>query len=245
MNFFSHKEEVPLFYCETGERILGIGEPNHKYIVRGFHLQSKRQYLDFQRHKDFIEITKDEIDFVSYNIDKMFVLLVNSNAEVLEWIRSHITYYNTLAAWSQIKSEILKHCEVKSTFHYYLSLANNQLKELETNPSPTYNSTLHFLRSLLSAEVASNFMLPSLLISDLITEAHGCKGLTNLAKLCLEKKRLSLDEEPLADKLILPFLKTELTRISKKEVLKSGRYKLLSECLTEYAIFIKSKYYKM
>ena len=69
---FKDNEETPLFYIESGSRLWGIASPDSDFDVRGFHLQSKRQYFDFKKHRDIIEIMDGDFDFVSYDLDKMF-----------------------------------------------------------------------------------------------------------------------------------------------------------------------------
>lgn len=87
-NLFKGIEEIPLFFIESGSRL------------RGFHLQSKRQYFDFKRHRDIIEVMDGDFDFVSYDLDKMFGLLAQSNPNVFEWVRSNIVYFNQLPDWT-------------------------------------------------------------------------------------------------------------------------------------------------
>ncbi len=83
-DIFKIKEEQPLFYIESGSRLWGVASPDSDYDVRGFHLQSKQQYFDFKKHRDIIEIMDGDLDFVSYDIDKMFGLLSKSNPTVFE-----------------------------------------------------------------------------------------------------------------------------------------------------------------
>lgn len=87
---FKETEEIPLFHIESGSRLWGIASPDSDYDIRGFHIQSKRQYFDFKKHRDIIEVLDGDFDFVSYDIDKIFGLLAKSNPTVFEWIRSNI-----------------------------------------------------------------------------------------------------------------------------------------------------------
>jgi len=69
-NLFKGKEEIPLFYIESGSRLWGIESPDSDFDLRGFHLQSKNQYFDFKKHRNLIEVMDGDFDFVSYDIDK-------------------------------------------------------------------------------------------------------------------------------------------------------------------------------
>lgn len=125
---FENLEEKPLFYIESGSRLWGIASPDSDFDVRGFHIQSKKQYFDFQKHRDIIEIMDGDFDFVSYDVDKMFGLLLKSNPTVFEWIRANIVYFNALPNWENFQQELIKNYDFKALFHHYLSLAKGNLE---------------------------------------------------------------------------------------------------------------------
>ena len=129
---FKDNEELPLFYIESGSRLWGIASPDSDFDVRGFHLQSKRQYFDFKTHRDIIEFIDGDFDFVSYDIDKMFGLLAKSNPTVFEWIRAHIIYFNELPNWTVLQQDIITNFDFKALFHHYISLAKGNINLMET-----------------------------------------------------------------------------------------------------------------
>ena len=45
---FQQRQDVPLFYIESGSRLWGMASPDSDYDVRGFHLPSKDQYFDYK-----------------------------------------------------------------------------------------------------------------------------------------------------------------------------------------------------
>jgi len=96
---FQQRQDIPLFYIESGSRLWGMASPDSDYDVRGFHLPSKDQYFDYKKYRDLIEIMDGDFDFVSYDLDKMFGLLAKSNPTVLEWVRAHIVYFNAFPEW--------------------------------------------------------------------------------------------------------------------------------------------------
>jgi predicted nucleotidyltransferase len=129
---FKDIEEIPLFYIESGSRLWGVASPDSDYDVRGFHLQSKRQYFDFKKHRDIIEVMDGDFDFVSYDIDKMFGLLVKSNPTVFEWIRANIVYFNELPDWTTFQQDVITNFDFKALFHHYISLAKGNINLMET-----------------------------------------------------------------------------------------------------------------
>ncbi|NOZ64518.1 MAG: nucleotidyltransferase [Caldiserica bacterium] len=243
---FSRNEGIPLYYIESGSRLWVMESPDSDYDVRGFHLQSKREYLDFLPHPEIIEILSPPFDFVSYSIDKMFSLLARSNPTVLEWIRAHIIYYNRLPGWEGVKEKVIGNFDAKALFHHYLSLARNQLRMLENNQKFTYKTILYSIRGLLSAEVASRGYLPPLRFGHLLSQVEGYKQLVRIGKICQERKLNTKENEALPEEekvSVLSLLREGFASISERRVEHTGNQRLLREVLSEYAVFIKERFY--
>ena len=247
---FAVSDEIPLFYIESGSRLWGIASPDSDFDVRGFHLQTKKQYFDFKKHRDIIEIMDGDFDFVSYDIDKMFGLLAKSNPTVFEWIRANIIYLNQLPEWSALQESIIGNIDFKALFHHYISLAKGSFHLMETGRNFTYKKTFYCIRGLLSAELASEKIIPELLIDHLFDQFHRENEVLTIAKDSLERKKQQKEKDEVTpdsyrgDKSrITTAIKNYTDQLGQKTVEGSNNRQKLESVLTDYSFNLKSQYY--
>ena len=243
---FQNIEEHPLFYIESGSRLWGIASPDSDFDVRGFHLQSKRQYFDFKKHRNIIEVMDGDFDFVSYDIDKMFGLLAKSNPTVFEWIRANIIYLNELPDWAVFQQDVIANFDFKALFHHYISLAKGHIHRMETDKKLTYKAAFYGIRGLLSADLAARQIIPALLIDDLFNQFHKDNDVITIAKNSLQRKKQQTEKEPVSgnDKVqILNAIVAFARQLEDKTPESSNNKAKLEGILTEYSIHLKSKYY--
>jgi predicted nucleotidyltransferase len=245
-NLFSNIDEIPLFYIESGSRLWGIASPDSDYDVRGFHLQSKRQYFDFKKHRDIIEVMDGDFDFVSYDIDKMFGLLVKSNPTVFEWIRANINYFNELPEWSTFQQDVIKNFDFKALFHHYISLAKGSINLMDTGKKFTYKTAFYCIRGLLSADLATRQIIPALLIDDLFKQFDNDNEILKIAKDSLERKKQQAEKVEVQEsekQKILTAIKDFTTQLEIKTLESSNNRQKLESVLTDYNFNLKTKYY--
>jgi len=243
---FKDNEETPLFYIESGSRLWGIASPDSDFDVRGFHLQSKRQYFDFKKHRDIIEIMDGDFDFVSYDLDKMFGLLAKSNPTVFEWIRAHIIYYNNLPFWTDLQKDIISNFDFKALYHHYLSLANGNIESMVTDKKFTYKTVFYCIRGLLSADLATKNIIPELLIDDLFKQFDTDNRVLTIAKDTLEHKKQKKEKEEVKKEEKEKILKDILAftrELENRNLDKTNDREKLDKVLTDYSNELKSKYY--
>jgi predicted nucleotidyltransferase len=243
---FENMEEIPLFYIESGSRLWGIASPDSDFDVRGFHLQSQKQYYDFKKYRDIIEISDGDFDFVSYDIDKMFGLLAKSNPTVFEWIRANIVYFNQLPQWAEFQKQIIDNFDFKALFYHYISLAKGQFNLMETGKKFTYKKTFYCIRGLLSADVASRQIIPELLIDNLFKQFDMENDVLKIAKNSLEKKKQKTEKETVSEdnqQKILAAIRDFTKQLELKAPESSNNRQKLENVLTDYCRFIKTQYY--
>jgi predicted nucleotidyltransferase len=243
---FNNIEEKPLFYIESGSRLWGIASPDSDFDVRGFHLQSKKQYFDFKNHRDLIEVMDGDFDFVSYDIDKMFGLLVKSNPTVFEWVRSNIVYLNELPDWATFQQNVIKNFDFKALFHHYISLAKGHLHLMESGKKFTYKTTFYCIRGLLSADIATQQRIPELLINDLFKQFDIDNDVLKIAKDSLERKKQQTEKEVILasdQQKILTIIQAFIKQLESKMPLSSNNQQRLETVLTDYSVHLKTHYY--
>jgi uncharacterized protein len=246
-NLFKDIEEIPLFYIESGSRLWGIASPDSDFDVRGFHLQSKQQYFDFKKHGDIIEVMDGDFDFVSYDIDKMFGLLVKSNPTVFEWIRANIVYFNQLPDWITFQKYVISNFDFKALFHHYISLAKGNINLMETGKKFTYKTAFYCIRGLLSADLTTRQIIPELLIDDLFNQFENDNEVLKIAKDSLERKKQQNEKEEVKESEKQKILKVinEFTRqLESKSPDSSNNRQKLESVLTEYSFNLKTQFYK-
>ncbi len=243
---FKNTEEIPLFYIESGSRLWGIASPDSDYDIRGFHLQSKRQYFDFKKHRDIIEVLDGDFDFVSYDIDKMFGLLAKSNPTVFEWIRSNIVYLNELPDWAVFQQNIIANFDFKALFYHYISLAKAHFKLMKSGKNFTYKTTFYCIRGLLSADLAANQIIPELLIDDLFNQFSKDYEILKIAKHSLDMKKQQAEKEEVleSDRQEIVDAITDFIKHLENETPKSSNNRQkLESILTDYSVNLKAYMY--
>lgn len=246
-NVFNDREERPLFYVESGSRLWGIASPDSDFDVRGFHLQSKRQYFDFRKHRDIIEVMDGDFDFVSYDIDKTFGLLAKSNPTVFEWVRANIVYLNELPDWITLQQDIISNFDFKALFHHYVSLSKGHINLMETDKKFTYKTAIYCIRGLLSAELATRRIIPKLLIDDLFDQFETENEILSIARQSLERKKQRTEKEEVlgSDKQrILIAVKDFTGRLQARAPEPGNNQEKLEGVLNEYAFNLKSTFYR-
>ncbi|PZP40899.1 MAG: nucleotidyltransferase, partial [Pseudopedobacter saltans] len=127
LEFYKDKHEIPLFYCESGSRLWGIASPDSDYDVRGIHLLSKEQYFGFKKEPDTLSKMDGLFDFESFSLDKFCQLILKSNPNLLEWLRSDLVYFNELPDWENFRVEVLKNIDMSALYFHYLSIAKGHI----------------------------------------------------------------------------------------------------------------------
>lgn len=245
-NLFKERDDIPLFYIESGSRLWGMASPNSDYDVRGFHLPSKAQYYDYRKYRDLIEIMDGDFDFVSFDLNKMFGLLAKSNPTVLEWVRAHIVYFNEFPEWDKFSDGLLERIDYKALYYHYLSLAKGGMHVMQTADKFTYKKVFYSIRGLISAELASQQIMPELLITQLFEQIEIKDPLRHWAQDYLEIKKQQKEKAQVSEyeqQYILKLLNDKIEALNQRTIEPTNNLEKLQQYLTEYSFNLKQHFY--
>lgn len=115
-----------LMAVESGSRAWGFPSPDSDYDVRFVYLRPRDWYLSLTPGRDVIEAPiVDAIDLNGWDVRKLLVLLLKSNAVVSEWIESPIRYRpddRAVAALAALADDAL---DPRALAHHYANIGSN------------------------------------------------------------------------------------------------------------------------
>ncbi len=139
-----------VYVAVTGEHLYGFDAPDSGYDLRGCHVLPAADVLGLRPGRDTVAFTvhRDglDIEFLSYDLAKLCVLLLKKNGAVLEQICSpHVV---TASPDHAELIEIAKQCASRHMAHHYLSHAKLHWSLAQENPRAV--AVLHAVRTLLA-----------------------------------------------------------------------------------------------
>ncbi|MFD2213225.1 nucleotidyltransferase domain-containing protein [Metabacillus endolithicus] len=128
-----------LYACESGSRAWNMNTSFSDYDVRFIYKREMKWYLQLIEGKNTLEYsTKDNEEYVGWDIKKALQLLLKSNPTLLEWIHSPIIYHSHPSFRKEIRKLSKLSFSPVSVLHHYLSMAKRNHHSLfETNKSKT------------------------------------------------------------------------------------------------------------
>ena len=79
-----------IFACDIGSRALGYSTENSDYDIRFIYIQHSKKYLTIDKNKfdDTIKVSKDNLDFLGYDIKKALNFCLTSNTGLWNMVYS-------------------------------------------------------------------------------------------------------------------------------------------------------------
>lgn len=139
-----------LFVTISGAHLYGFPSPDSDYDLRGVHILPVRDVIGLNEPRETIEFSgiRDgrEIDMVTHDVKKFFLLLLKKNGYVLEQITSPLVVHTT-PEHEQLK-EIAKGCITRHHVHHYLGFAETQWNLFTKDSLPRVKPLLYIYRVL-------------------------------------------------------------------------------------------------
>lgn len=140
-----------LFACESGSRAWGFPSTDSDYDVRFIYKRKKDHYMSiFEESTELGFSIVDDLDFVGWDIKKVFLLLYKSNVTPFEWSQSPIVYCEKEGFRTYIKSVFPDFYIAKRHIHHYIGIVRGRM-DVSSFEEMKLKSFFYTMRSLLSA----------------------------------------------------------------------------------------------
>lgn len=205
-------ESYPLLFVTiSGAHLYGFPSSDSDYDLRGVHILPASEVVGLDKGPDTIEHSTVhnglEIDLVTHDVKKFFLLLLKKNGYVLEQLYSPLVV-RTSPEHEELKS-IARGCVTRHHSYHYLHFAAGQWRLLEKKP--TVKALLYVYRVLLtgihlmqSGEIEANLV-------QLHSSFHSSLNLPYIPEL-IHRKATAREKSPLAESEFT-FHRSEFTRL--------------------------------
>ena len=141
-----------LFATISGAHLYGFPSPDSDFDLRGVHILPVREVVGLDTGQETIELSTTlagrEIDLVSHDAKKFFLMLLKKNGYVLEQLYSPLIV-RTSPEHEEVKA-IAKNCITRHHVYHYTNFAAGQWELLEKQNPPTVKALLYVYRVLLT-----------------------------------------------------------------------------------------------
>lgn len=141
-----------LFVTVSGAHLYGFESENSDWDLRGCHIAAATDVLSLAPSSETFEIMdKDadpEVDLVTHDCRKFFLMLLRNNGYVLEQIFSPIVVRST-PEFDELKA-IARLCICRHHRHHFFHFGTDQWKAAQNTEQPTVKGLLYTYRPLLA-----------------------------------------------------------------------------------------------
>ncbi len=162
---------------EMGSRAWGFHSNNSDYDIRFIYRKPMCYYLTYnvETKKDIIERqnTDKDWDIVGWDIRKVCKLFEKSNGNLIEWLRSPISYVETSPEINNLKELAETSFNPIALCHHYYAMAKNHKRIYLDRESVGHKKYLYAVRSLICAEyIVKTGKLPAVNFLELLEDTH-------------------------------------------------------------------------
>ncbi|PIN88717.1 hypothetical protein COU61_03770, partial [Candidatus Pacearchaeota archaeon CG10_big_fil_rev_8_21_14_0_10_35_13] len=215
---------------ESGSRAWGFESKDSDYDIRCMHVGRVDDYLGLKCVKQQINYSDGIIDLESWDVQKFVGLMIKSNPQIAEWLRSPIVYRE-----SDIKEKLKEIFDKGASLEYlrqhYLRMAKqNYEKYINGKEKSTSKKYLYVLRGIACAKfIKKENKLPPLPYKEVI--GYLPKRITKFFEECIRKKHLTEQKEIKNDYEVTRFIEDNINEKFSKENLKFKEEKKIKNYL--------------
>jgi predicted nucleotidyltransferase len=141
-----------LFATISGAHLYGFPSPDSDYDLRGVHILPVQEVIGLDPGQETLEVSemrgKLELDLVTHDVKKFFMLLLKKNGYVLEQLYSPLVVHTT-PGHEELKV-IARGCITRHHSHHYLGFAKTQWGLFEEEHPHRVKPLLYTFRVLLT-----------------------------------------------------------------------------------------------
>jgi predicted nucleotidyltransferase len=141
-----------LFATISGAHLYGFPSPDSDYDLRGAHILPTTEVVGLDTGPETLEISEVrdgiELDLVTHDVKKFFLLLLKKNGYVLEQLYSPLVVHMT-PEYEELKA-VARGCITRHHSHHYLGFAKTQWRLFEKKHPRRVKPLLYTFRVLLT-----------------------------------------------------------------------------------------------
>lgn len=205
-----HNVEV-VWAIESGSRAWGFESKDSDYDVRCMHVGKKDDYLGLFHPPKQINYFENDLDIESWDVTKFAELMIKSNPQIAEWLRSPIVYIES-SARKRLRRLFDAGCSLEFLRQHYLRMAKqNYMKYMGIGKAHPCKKYLYVLRGIACASyIEKNKKLSPLPYSEVIGNLPDFAQ--KFFKKCIMVKNTTEKAEIMAEKDILDFIDSQINQ---------------------------------
>ena len=210
----NYSVKIPLA-IESGSRGWGFASPDSDYDCRFIYVNKKDWYISVFDKQDFIEYAADEVfDINGWDLKKVIVHILKSNAVIFEWLSSNEIYMKNEAVVKILLDLCNQFFNPIAVSHHYLSLAVNKYKEITIDEKIKLKKYFYILRPLANIKYIETYgKMPHMECYKTLSEIDIDNDILNEINRLSEQKKLVNESFVIPQsKLLLDYFDNEIKR---------------------------------
>ncbi len=139
-----------LYAAEAGSRAWEMESIDSDYGIRFIYTRPLSWYLTIEKRRDIIEVREGNLDMAGWDLQKALYLFRKSNPSLMEWLYSHIVYFENEEFVDELKRLSLRYYSTGPAMYHYFHMAKSNFREYLKNDIVWLKKYLYVLRPILA-----------------------------------------------------------------------------------------------